>query len=401
MTVSERLGLWVLSRLARSGQLTLTLPNGQVHRIGVGSPSADMTIVELSSIGDIIRSGLLGFADAHIDGRIETSNLPDLVEWGLANQASWFDHPISLATRPLRRVWQRARPGRRHPRVRTMSDHYNLGNEFYETWLDETMTYSSARFQHPDQSLRDAQINKYRSMADHVGLGPGMTVLEIGCGWGGFSEYAAAERDCSVVAITLSTEQADYASKRIAERGLTDLVEIRVQDFREVTGVFDAVVSIEMIESVDETQWPDLFDAISQRLVPGGRAAMQIITINDALWEGYRSRADFIQQYIFPGGQLPAPKVLRRLAAEAGLDIDQVETFGLDYARTLATWRRRFEASWPELSADHHLDERFRRMWDLYLTLCGAGFRIGRINVEQWVFGHSVTAQGASSTQST
>jgi cyclopropane-fatty-acyl-phospholipid synthase len=223
-------------------------------------------------------------------------------------------------------------------------------------------------------------------MADHAGIEPGMRVLEIGCGWGGFAEYAASARGCDVTAITLSTEQADYARKRIAERGLTDRVDIRVQDFREVEGEFDAIVSIEMIESVDESHWPALFAAIAHRLRPGAKAAMQIITIEDSEWERYRSRADFIQQYIFPGGQLPAPKVLRRLADEARLEVEKIETFGPDYARTLGVWRSRFQDAWPELSARNGLDERFRRMWELYLTLCEAGFRIGRINVEQWVF---------------
>lgn len=171
----------------------------------------------------------------------------------------------------------------------------------------------------------------------------------------------------------------------MANAGLSEMVEIRVQDFRDVEPAFDAVVSIEMIESVDEAQWPDLFATIAACLAPGAKAAMQIITIDDAEWERYRRRADFIQQYIFPGGQLPAPKVLKGMAADAGLEVEQVETFGLDYARTLFQWRERFEAVWPVVSRDHDLDERFHRMWDLYLSLCEAGFRMGRIDVEQWV----------------
>ncbi|HEU4915125.1 MAG TPA: cyclopropane-fatty-acyl-phospholipid synthase family protein [Acidimicrobiia bacterium] len=397
MSALESAGLWVFSRLAKVGHLELTLPTGVARHIGSGSPSAQMTINHSSAVPAILRSGLLGFADAHIDGRIDTPSLPGLIDWGLANQTAWFEHPISRATGPLRKVWQRVRLGRRHPRVRTMSDHYDLGNDFYDEWLDETMTYSSARFSHPDQPLAEAQTNKYRSVADHAGLRPGMRVLEIGCGWGGFAEYAASIRDCSVVGITLSTEQADYARKRIEGLGLSDRVDIQVQDFREIDGEFDAVVSIEMIESIDETQWPALFATIARTLASGATAAMQVITIDDDEWERYRSRADFIQQYIFPGGQLPAPKVLRRLAAGAGLEVDQIETFGLDYARTLTRWRHRFEQAWPTLSARHALDERFRRMWELYLTLCEAGFRMGRINVEQWVFSHRPVAGGTSS----
>jgi cyclopropane-fatty-acyl-phospholipid synthase len=267
-----------------------------------------------------------------------------------------------------------------------MNDHYNLGNDFYASWLDETMTYSSGRFGRPDQSLSDAQLNKYRSIAEHVGLAPGMKVLEIGCGWGGFATYAAQERGCEVVGITLSLEQADFARERIESLGLSDRVEIRVQDFRDVDGDYDAVVSIEMIESVDETHWAPLFKAISTRISAGARAVMQIITIDDHEWERYRSRADFIQQYIFPGGQIPAPKILKKLASESGLTVETIETFGLDYAMTLDRWRERFEAVWPTLQTEPGFDERFHRMWDLYLSLCAAGFRMGRINVEQWVF---------------
>ena len=198
-----------------------------------------------------------------------------------------------------------------------------------------------------------------------------------------------------MVGITLSEEQASYAEKRVANAGLADRVEIRIEDFRKAENEYDAVVSIEMIESIDESQWPELLQTILDRLRPGGRAAMQIITIADSEWERYRRNADFIQQYIFPGGQLPAPKVLRRLSAAAGLQIEQVETFGPDYARTLALWRRGFDDAWEDLRAQNQLDERFRRMWGLYLTLCEAGFRMGRINVEQWVFTKPVSAQPA------
>lgn len=388
MNAFERIGIAAFGKIASHGSLVVALPSG-VRVIGSGTPTADLVVKDYSVLPDLVRRGLLGFTEAYMDGRIDTSDLRALLAWGVANQRAWFNHPVSRATYPVRKAWQRIRPERFHPRVESMNDHYNLGNGFYEAWLDDTMTYSSARFAHPDQSLEDAQLNKYRAIADHLALEPGMHVLEIGCGWGGFARYAAAERGCRVTGITLSTEQAAYAKKRMASAGLTDLVDIRVEDFRATTGQFDAIASIEMIESVDETHWAPLFATMSDRLAPTGRAAMQIITIDDAAWESYRSRADFIQQYIFPGGQLPAPKVLRKLADDHSLQVDQIETFGPDYARTLLHWRERFVAAWPELRAEHGLDERFYRMWDLYLTLCEAGFTMGRINVEQWVFSHS------------
>ena len=386
MNQLENLGVSVLGRIARAGSLTVTLPDGKVRRVGTGTPAAELSLADYSPLQDILRTGVMGFADAYMDGRVDTPSLQDLLRWGVNNQEAWFEHPLARMTVPVRKLWQRIRPERRHPRVTTMNDHYNLGNDFYKAWLDETMTYSSARFQTIDKDIADAQRNKYRTIADLADLQPGAHVLEIGCGWGGFAEYAATERGCTVTAITLSTEQAGYARERIQQRGLADVVDIRVQDFREVQGRYDAVVSIEMIESIDETQWPSLFATIRNALEPGGLAVMQIITIQDDEWERYRSRADFIQQYIFPGGQLPAPKVLRRLAKQVNLGVEKIETFGQDYARTLATWLERFESAWPRLAREHHLDERFHRMWELYLALCEVGFRMGRINVEQWVF---------------
>jgi cyclopropane-fatty-acyl-phospholipid synthase len=386
MTPMMASGLWIFRRVARTGTLDVELPTGDRVKIGQGRPTADISIRDHGAILDILREGLNGFAEAYMSGRIDTNDLDRLITWGLANHKAWFDHPLAVATSPIRRIWQRIRPERRHSRVRTMNEHYNLGNDFYAAWLDPTMTYSSARFQSPQQTLEAAHLNKYRTVAEHAQLAPGMRVLEIGCGWGGFAEYAAKEIGCEVVGITLAKEHADYAEKRMANAGLADLVDIRIEDFRDTTQTFDAVVSIEMIESIDEHQWPDLFQTTFDRLKPGAMASMQIITIADPYWERYRSRADFIQQYIFPGGQLPAPKVLRRLSADVGLEVEQIETFGPDYARTLATWRTKFAEAWDRLQIEHGLDERFRRMWDLYLTLCEAGFRMGRINVEQWAF---------------
>lgn len=392
MRLSERLGIWVVRLLGRKGSLLLTLPNGTTRILGSGEPSADLRIGEYSVLSPILRRGLTGFAEGYMEGLLDTSDLEALLRWGVANQRSWFDHPLSRWTLPVRRLFQKIIPERRHHKVRSMGDHYNLGNSFYEAWLDETMTYSSARFASPSQDLTQAQLNKYETIADAAGLEPGMRVLEIGCGWGGFAQYAASERGCEVVGITLSEEQAAYAANRISNAGLGDKVQILVQDFREVDGRFDAVVSIEMIESVDETQWGDLFETMADTLGPHGLAAMQVITIADSEWERYRSRADFVQQYIFPGGQLPAPAVIEQLAGTVGLQVEKVETFGLDYARTLETWHGRFEESWDELAAEHGLDKRFRRMWNLYLLMCAAGFRMGRINVEQWVFAPGAAA---------
>lgn len=386
MKAIQRIGLRIFSLFARRGSIDVALPDGTNRVFGEGQPSASIDVQDYSAVGDILRRGLTGFTEAYMDGRVTTPDLPRLLAWGVANGDRLFDSAAVRATVPIRRVWQRIRPDRRHEKVRSMNDHYNLGNDFYASWLDESMTYSSARFADPDQDLYDAQQNKYRAIADHAGLRPGMKVLEIGCGWGGFAEYAAAQRGCEVVGVTLSEEQARFARKRMSDAGLADRVTIEIKDFRDVEGTYDAIVSIEMIESVDETHWQPLFDVIQRSLSKDALAVMQVITIVDDEWERYRSRADFIQQYIFPGGQIPAPKILRGLATSSGLEVEQVETFGLDYARTLSLWRQRFEKAWPDLEEEHGLDERFHRMWDLYLSLCEAGFRMGRINIEQWVF---------------
>lgn len=386
MTTTESIALAVLRRVARTGRLDIGLPDGSRVVIGEAAPEADVTFVDRAALGEVARRGLMGFADAHMEGRIETKDLAALLAWGVANHDAWYAHPLARVLGPVRRLWTRIRPERRHPRVRTMRDHYNLGNDFYAAWLDSSMTYSSARFPSPDASLDEAQRAKYESIARHAGLTEGMRVLEIGCGWGGFAAYAAGELGCHVTGVTIAEEQLEYARERIRAAGLDDRVDLLLTDFTEVEGTFDAIVSIEMIESIDETRWPELFEVMSERLVDGGRVSMQAITIDDSLWESYRKGADFIRQYIFPGGQLPAPSVLRRLAADNGLEVEQIETFGLDYARTLVRWRQRFDHVWPSLQGHDGLDERFRRMWDLYLTVCEAGFRSGRCDVQQWVF---------------
>ena len=392
----ERAGVRAFSKMVPNGTLSLVLPSGRKTTIGDGAPRADLEVRSFAAVGQIMKKGLIGFAEAYMSGTVETDDLPRLLAWGVANQEAWFDHPLARWTLPLRKLFQRIVPERRHRKVRSMNDHYNLGNDFYEAWLDETMTYSSARFRTPDQDLAEAQRHKYETVAAAAGLEAGMKVLEIGCGFGGFARFAAGEIGCDVVGVTLSEEQAAYAKEVVTRAGLESRVELRVQDFRDVDAEFDAIVSIEMIESIDESQWPDLFSAMARYVRPGGRVAMQIITIADSEWERYRSRADFIQQYIFPGGQLPAPKVLRALAKDASLEVERSETFGLDYARTLSLWRERFESKWDSLRIEHGLDERFRRMWQLYLSLCESGFRTGRINVEHWVFVKPLEANEAA-----
>ncbi len=388
MTLSDRILITVLEWFARSGAVEFVSPEASPIVIGDGAVEASLAINDRRAYGRILRNGVLGFSEAYMDGQIDTDDIGALLDWGARNHASRTGGRAGTLTAPIRSVWQRLASERRHERVVTMVDHYNLGNDFYASWLDSTMTYSSGRFIGPDTSLEEAQINKYRRVAELAGLEPGMRVLEIGCGWGGFAAYAAAEWGVDVVGVTIAEAQANYARKHLAAVGVADRTDIRLTDFRAVDGTFDAVVSIEMIESVDETVWPELFSTVAARLRPGANAVFQAITIDDDRFEGYRRRSDFIQRYVFPGGQLPSPAVLTSLGDAAGLSTVAVEQFGLDYARTLDMWGVRFDAAWPHL-VDLGLDERFRRLWKLYLVYCAAGFRTGTIDVQQRVYHRS------------
>jgi cyclopropane-fatty-acyl-phospholipid synthase len=288
-------------------------------------------------------------------------------------------NPLSVALNAIRHA------GRRNTRAgarRNILEHYDLGNAFYAAWLDPTMTYSSAKFDHPGEDLTSAQLNKYRALARRLDLQPGDKVLEIGCGWGGFAEVAARDYGARVTGLTISDAQRDFAVARMARLGLADKVDIQLRDYRDVEGRFDKVASIEMFEAVGETYWPAYFGKIAEALKSGGRAALQIITIDEALFAGYRRRADFIQRYIFPGGMLPTVARIRQEAERAGLDWDAMQTFGGSYADTLSLWGRRFAAKWDEIKT-LGFDERFKRLWAFYLSYCEAGFRTRRTDVVQ------------------
>ncbi|HWA30423.1 MAG TPA: cyclopropane-fatty-acyl-phospholipid synthase family protein, partial [Rhizomicrobium sp.] len=261
--------------------------------------------------------------------------------------------------------------------------HYDLGNAFYSQWLDPTMTYSSAVFEQPDQPLEDAQRNKWRKLAEILDLREGMTILEIGCGWGGFATFAAKEYGCHVTGITLSKEQLAFAKKAAEDAQLSHLTDFRLIDYRDIGGSFDRIVSIEMFEAVGEEHWPAYFRAVRERLKPGGVAALQIITIEDERFQAYRRQADFIQLYIFPGGMLPSPSALKDAVTKQGMGFETVRAFGLSYAETLRRWREVFDARWDTIKP-LGFDERFKRMWDYYLASCEGGFRAGNIDVSQF-----------------
>lgn len=368
------------------GRLTVLLPNGQTHRLEgqEAGPSAVLDIRDYRFARRVLASGDIGFAEGYMAGEWETPHLAPLLEvlaQNYDNIRRLFDgNPVMLAVNWLaHRMNRNSRSGSK----KNIHAHYDLGNDFYSRWLDPSMTYSSARFATPDMPLETAQREKYASLARLMDLRPGHSVLEIGCGWGGFAEFAAKEVGAKVTAITISQQQYDFAKQRLLNAGLADRADIRLVDYRDVTGRFDRVASIEMFEAVGQEYWPAYFGKIHEVLAPGGRAGLQIITIQDALFAEYNRRTDFIQKYVFPGGMLPSEDRLRPVIDRAGLAWDAIERFGVDYADTLKLWDERFQTAWPEISRMAGFDERFRRLWRFYLAYCEAGFRSRRTDVVQ------------------
>ncbi|WP_049976264.1 cyclopropane-fatty-acyl-phospholipid synthase family protein [Azospirillum sp. B506] len=389
--------LWTaaLVRMAgriRHGELTLRLPDGRTMCVGDPAlgPQADLTLLDDAAARRLLLGGGIGMAEAYGDGLWRTGDLPALIELAIRNETelgSGLDG--SLMAGLVNRLFHRSRANSRRGSRRNIAFHYDLGNDFYRLWLDPGMTYSSALYQQDGQSLEDAQEAKIARVADLLRTGPGDRVLEIGCGWGGMAEHLAGRRGASVVGLTLSAEQLAFARDRLERAGLAGRTDLRLMDYRDVGnefgGSFDRIVSIEMIEAVGEEHWPRYFATLRDRLVPGGAAVVQAITIDDARFPAYRRNCDFIQRHIFPGGLLPCPSALRAEAERAGLAVDHVETFGASYARTCAEWRRRFLEAGPQVTA-LGFDERFRRLWDYYLAYCEAGFRAGTIDVGLWRF---------------
>lgn len=369
------------------GRLTLRLPDGTQRQL-IGTQSghaAVMTIGDYRFAARVLRSGDIGFAEGYVAGEWDTPDLAVLLETLVNN----YDHirrlyDGNLTMQAVNWLGHRLNRNSRRGSRRNIHAHYDLGNAFYRAWLDPSMTYSSARFERPDQSLEDAQRAKYASMARLMDLRPGHSVLEIGCGWGGFSEFAAREVGAVVTGITISREQHEFARRRIFEAGLGERADIRLIDYRDVEGQFDRVASIEMFEAVGREYWPVYFRKVHDVLKPAGRAGLQVITIQDALFDEYAARTDFIQKYIFPGGSLPSEAKMAAAMSRAGLSQGEIERFGPDYAETLAQWAQRFGAAWDEINREGAgFDERFRRLWRFYLAYCEAGFRSARTDVVQ------------------
>ncbi len=388
LSLSERLLRRLLTRLT-VGRIVVETPAGRRidWRAPQPGPDAQVTLHRWRALRRLVLHGDLGFAEAYIDGDWSSADLTALIELAARNEAalqatlagSWL---LRLPNRL--RHWRRAntRGGSR----RNIPAHYDLGNAFYGHWLDPGMTYSSALYSHPEQSLDDAQTAKQDRVIALLQLGHGDRVLEIGCGWGGLAERLG-RLGCRVTGLTLSPAQLQHAQVHLARCGLGDRIELRLQDYRDAAGTYDRIVSIEMFEAVGQRYWPAYFAALGDRLAAGGRAVLQVITIAESRFRTYQHDVDFIQRYIFPGGMLPSAAALRREIDKAGLRLLSEETFGASYARTLAEWQRRFQQAWPAIQA-LGFDRSFKRMWEYYLAYCQAGFEAGAIDVGLYCLGH-------------
>jgi cyclopropane-fatty-acyl-phospholipid synthase len=372
------------------GTLELTV-NGRTYTLN-GEHPGPAGRIEIHQFNSLLRrlfvTGDLGLAEAYIDGEWSSPDLTSLLLLLARNQQrlTGFSSMSRLA-RLLMRGYHWTRRNTRTGSARNIMAHYDLGNAFYAQWLDTGMTYSSAIFNRPNESLEEAQDNKYQRLLDMLDVKPGQHILEIGCGWGGFA-VAAAQRGIQVDAITLSPAQLAWAERRVEALQLEQLIKLSLTDYRDLQGSYDHIVSIEMFEAVGERYWPTYMDTLQRLLKPGGRAALQVITINEQAYDGYRRNPDFIQRYIFPGGMLPTQTHLVQHARAAGMSCLDNAGFGLDYAETLRRWHAGFSANWDIIQA-LGFDERFRRTWRYYLSYCEAGFLSGHIDLRQVVLSTS------------
>ena len=391
---AARTALKLLLRL-RHGTLTVYLPGGSVQRFGSGqAPLASLHLNNWNACRAALRSGDIGFAESYIAGDWTTPNLSDLLQVLIANRNEVEDVIYgSWLGRFVYRVKHLLNRNTKANSQKNIHAHYDLGNAFYELWLDGTMNYSSAIFETPETSMNDAQNAKVRRALRMAGVKPGDRVLEIGCGWGALAEMATTEFNASLVGVTLSTEQLAWAQARMARAGASANADLRLQDYRDIgkisggktsaDGPFDAICSIEMVEAVGREYWPEYFQTVARLLKPGGHACIQSIVIADELFDRYVSSTDFIQQYIFPGGCLPCPREFRAQAAAAGFDVVDEFSFGQDYARTLRLWRDDFMAQESHV-LQLGFDKRFIRIWEFYLAYCEAAFVEANTNVMQF-----------------
>ena len=372
-------------KLIKHGFLEIQNHDSKIYKFGNESEQlrAKIKINKPGLTLQIIKSGSVGLAEAYMRNEFETDNLTNLIEITAKNIkivykfSGIFD--LSMINK-LKSIFIKNNKSRSKKNI---SKHYDLGNDFFSLWLDPSLTYSSAIFEKQKDDLFSAQLNKYKKLTELIKPNVGNKILEIGCGWGGFAEYVGKNYDVKLDCITISKEQFEFSKKRIFENGLNEKVNIFLKDYRDVKDKYDSIASIEMIEAVGQNYLVNYFKSIKKNLSENGRAAIQAITIDDSLFDRYKTKEDFIQKYIFPGGFLPSKRKLYDLSSSNGLEIKKYESYGSHYSNTLKIWRDEFLKKWEEISK-HGFDNKFKRMWHFYLSYCEAGFKSKNIDLIQF-----------------
>jgi len=372
-------------KLIKKGHLILT--NYDDEKYLFGDPNQKLKVkIKINKPGltyQIVKSGSTGLAEAYMRGDFETDDLTNLIELTAKNIKLVYKFSGLLDFSLFNKIKNFLLKNNKSRSKKNISKHYDLGNEFFSLWLDPTLTYSSAIFDQKDNDLEKAQINKYKKLVELIKPKSGNKILEIGCGWGGFAEYVGKNHDVKLDCITISKKQFEYASNRIFKNGLNEKINIQFKDYRDVKQKYNSIASIEMIEAVGQNYLENYFKTIKTNLVSEGSAAIQAITIDDNLFDRYKTKEDFIQKYIFPGGFLPSKKKLYDLSQNNGLAINQYNSYGLHYSNTLKIWRDEFFKKWEEISKQG-FDNKFKRMWHFYLSYCEAGFKSKNIDLIQF-----------------
>ena len=367
------------------GSIILEWPNGNINKIEASQdgPNAKLIIHDNQVAKEIIKGGSVKFAELYISKKVSTDNLTNLIHYfAVNNDQAENTLKISFIKNLFNKFIHFQNKNTGNQAKKNISRHYDLGNKFYEYWLDKSMTYSSAIFHDKSIGIEDAQNNKYKRLAELSSINNGDEVLEIGCGWGGFAEFLGKNYDCKVTAITISEEQFKFATKRIQEANLAEKVKIVFCDYRNISGKFDKIISIEMFEAVGSEYWSAFFKKVESVLKPKGSISLQLITIDDKIYDVYKINPDFIQKYIFPGGMLPSMKVLKNILGNTSLNIKSIDSYANDYAKTLNIWNKQFNQNWSKIEK-LGFDERFKLLWNYYLSYCEGGFLSKNIDLKQ------------------
>jgi len=367
------------------GSLQIEWPDGKSQKIDAihKGPNAKLKIVDSNVVREIIQGGSIKFAELYISKRIITNNLTNLMHYcALNNDQAEETFKITIFRYLYNKYLHFKNKNTKIQAKKNISHHYDLGNQFYKYWLDKSMTYSSAIFNGKNDNLELAQNNKYQKLADLSSIKKGDNILEIGCGWGGFSEFLAKNYDCQITALTISREQFKFTTERMEKANLTSKVKVVYCDYRNIKGQFDKVLSIEMFEAVGREYWKTFFEKIKTILKPNGNVGLQLITIDDKIYNVYKNNPDFIQKYIFPGGMLPSVEVLKNIIENTSFRINSINSYSNDYAKTLNIWNKEFNRNWTKIEK-LGFDERFKLLWNYYLSYCEGGFLSKNIDLKQ------------------